>query len=121
MRVAPILPVRDVRAALAHYAALGFATRAYEESDDAGPFYGFLERDGAQAHLARVAELDPLTNTSAVYLYVDDADALHAAWTAAGVGGRFVAPSDTDYGLREMAHIDPDGNLWRVGSPIPRR
>jgi hypothetical protein len=28
------------------------------------------------------------------------------------------APVDTDYGLREGWHIDPDGNLLRFGSPI---
>jgi hypothetical protein len=29
-------------------------------------------------------------------------------------------PVDTDYGLREFAHVDPDGNLLRVGSPMKR-
>jgi hypothetical protein len=27
-------------------------------------------------------------------------------------------PTDTDYGLREGAHIDPDNNLIRFGSPL---
>ena len=31
-RIAPILPVRDVRAALAHYRRLGFAVTAYDEA-----------------------------------------------------------------------------------------
>ncbi len=31
-RVAPILPVRDVRAALAHYWQLGFTVTAYDEA-----------------------------------------------------------------------------------------
>jgi hypothetical protein len=29
--------------------------------------------------------------------------------------------NDTEYGLREFAHIDPDGNLIRVGSWIVGR
>ena len=30
------------------------------------------------------------------------------------------APVDTDYGLREFALVDPDGNLLRIGSPLRR-
>jgi hypothetical protein len=52
-----------------------------------------------------------------VYLYVSDADALYAQWRLARVAGRLVAPVDTDYGLREGAHVDRDGNLLRFGSP----
>jgi hypothetical protein len=29
------------------------------------------------------------------------------------------APVDTDHGIREGAHVDPDGNLLRFGSPLP--
>lgn len=116
--VSPVLPVRDVAAALAHYAALGFRGNAYEEEGPDGPVYGFLCRDGIELHLACVRDLDPGANTSAVYLYVGDADALHQAWRAAEVGGRVTDPLDTPYGLREFAHVDPDGNLLRVGSPL---
>jgi hypothetical protein len=31
------------------------------------------------------------------------------------------APVDTDYGLREGWHIDPDGDLLRFGSPLASR
>ncbi|CAO3438760.1 bleomycin resistance protein [Azospirillum endophyticum] len=117
-RVAPILPVRDVRAALAHYWQLGFTVTAYDEAA-ADPVYGFLERDGLSLHLALVPDLEPERSTVACYLYVSDADALHAAWRSANAGGRLTAVADTPYGLREFAHIDPDGNLLRVGSPMP--
>ncbi len=60
---------------------------------------------------------DCRTTTSCAYLWVDDADALYREWAGAGVGGRLQAPSATDYGLTEGAHIDPDGNLIRFGSP----
>ena len=62
---------------------------------------------------------DPRTNTSACYLHVDDAQALFEEWSATGVKGRLHPPEDTEYGLREFAHVDPDGNLLRVGSPLP--
>ncbi|MBP2299718.1 bleomycin resistance protein [Azospirillum picis] len=115
-RVAPVLPVRDVRAALAHYGRLGFEATAYDDASDE-PVYGFLARGEVTLHLARVPDLDPAASASACYLYVDDADALHAAWQAAGIQGRLTAVADTPYGLREFAHVDPDGNLLRVGAP----
>ena len=114
--IAPIFAVRDLDAALIHYGRLGFATRA-----DAGGTYGFATRDDVHLHLAVVLDLDPLTSTSAAYLYVDDAAALHADWSAARVAGRFRRPVDTDYGLREGAHVDTDGNLLRYGSPLAGR
>jgi hypothetical protein len=40
-RIAPILPVRDVPTALAHYQQLGFEVRAYGASGEANPEYGF--------------------------------------------------------------------------------
>ena len=48
-----------------------------------------------------------------------DADALHSEWVEARTGGQLEAPSDTDYGLREGRHVDPDGNVIRYGSPQP--
>jgi hypothetical protein len=117
-RVAPVLPVRSVRAALAHYAKLGFRADAYGETNDGDPIYGFLARDGIELHLARVPDLDPRSNTSACYLYVGDADALHAEWAQSGAAGRLTKPEDTPYRLREFAHVDPDGNLLRVGSEM---
>jgi uncharacterized glyoxalase superfamily protein PhnB len=118
-RVAPVLPVRNVGVALEHYRKLGFDARAYEEGDPEDPIYGFLEWGPVQIHLVRVTGLEPSRNTSACYLYVDDADALFQRWTSAGVDGRLQPPRDTEYGLRELAHVDPDGNLLRIGSPVP--
>jgi hypothetical protein len=36
----------------------------------------------------------------------------------ASVGGQLHKPVDTPYDLREFPHVDPDGNLLRVGSRI---
>lgn len=119
-RLAPVLPVRSVRAALAHYAKLGFEANAYGETSDGDPIYGFLARDGVELHLARVPDLDPRSNTSACYLYVHDANALHEEWSRSGAAGRFTKPEDTPYRLREFAHVDLDGNLLRVGSEMPQ-
>ncbi|HMH90069.1 MAG TPA: MarR family transcriptional regulator [Streptosporangiaceae bacterium] len=109
----PIFPVRDVAAALAHYSALGFTTHAYT----GGGEYGFANRDGTGLHLAADAGHDP-GRGSAAYLYVRDADALHAQWSRPGIGGHTHPVGPTPYGLREGSHVDPDGNLIRFGSPM---
>jgi DNA-binding MarR family transcriptional regulator len=109
----PIFPVRDLGAALAHYAALGFRTFAYEGGDD----YGFANRDGTGLHLAARAEGDA-PHPGAAYLYVRDADALYAEWTRPGIGGHTHPVGPTAYQLREGSHVDPDGNLIRFGSPM---
>lgn len=112
--MAPVLAVCDLTAAVAHYRALGFVVDVYE--GDAA--YAFAERDRMSLHLAEVADLDPAANTCVLYLYVSDADALYAQWRLARPAGRLIAPVDTEYGLREGAHIDPDGNLLRFGSAL---
>jgi len=112
--VAPVFPVADVMRAMEHYRELGFEVTSHDRGTD----YAFANRDEVWLHLSRVDGLDPSTTTSAAYLYVADADALAAEWHATGAEGRFVDPVDTDYGLREGAHVDPDGNLLRYGSPL---
>jgi hypothetical protein len=120
-RLAPVLPVKNVAVALERFRKLGFEGDAYREPGDearGGPIYGFLRWGTVELHLACVAELDPSANTSACYLYVDDADALFERWKFTGVEGRFVEPVNTPYRLREFAYVDPDGNLLRVGSEL---
>jgi uncharacterized glyoxalase superfamily protein PhnB len=118
-RVAPVFPVRNVRAALEHYRRLGFDAKAYAENAGDDAVYGFVNRDRIELHLSRTPDLECDKNSSAVYVYVDDADALYAEWQAAGAGGRFFgAPEDTPYHLREFAYADPDGNLLRIGSEM---
>ncbi len=115
--MSPVFPVRDIDRAVEHYRKLGFTVRHYD-----GPAaYAFAERDGVEIHLSRVDHLSPKRNMSAVYLYVDDADALHRHWSEAGIEGRLVEPTDTEYGLREGACLDRDANLIRFGSPLHDR
>ncbi len=113
--MAAVLPVRDLAMALEHYRGLGFSVRAYQ-----GGGYGYAERDRVNLHLNVVPNLNSATTTSAVYLYVADADLLYAEWRSAGVSGQFFEPHDSEYGLREGAHVDRDGNLIRFGSKLQR-
>lgn len=109
-----MFPVRDLELATEHYGKLGFAVRRYEGQDP----YAFAERDGIEFHLTQVDDLNPKRNTSAVYLYVDDADALYQEWSRAQIDGRLLEPTDTSYGLREGACLDRDANLIRFGSAV---
>jgi catechol 2,3-dioxygenase-like lactoylglutathione lyase family enzyme len=112
-RIAPVLTVHDLDAALARYRRLGFAIDL-----DEGAQYGFVERGAVQLHLVPDEPSDHSHTGGVVYVYVSDADVLHAEWTSAGVEGRFMGPHDTPYGLREFVYIDPDGIVHRVGSPL---
>ena len=117
-RLAPVFVTTDLARALAHYERLGFTVEAYANGDQ----YGYAYRDGIEIHLAKVGVVDHATTTSCAYIWVDDAHALHQEWSAAGVAGRLHPPAGTHYGLEEGAHVDPDGNLIRFGSPpLPPR
>ena len=110
--VAPIFVTTDISRALRHYSDLGFETEPFAD------IYGFLRWGRASIHVACVRRVSPKKSDVACYLYVPDADEVHRRWSSSGVGGSFREPVDTDYGLREGAHIDPDGNLIRYGSKI---
>lgn len=114
--LAVVLPTRDVNAALHRYQRLGFDVSPYRDRSE----YGYARRGNVTLHLAQIDDFDPSASLVAAYLYVGDADKVHAEWTDASVEGRLVAPVDTDYGLREGAYVDPDGNLLRYGSRIAR-
>ncbi|MGH9007370.1 MAG: VOC family protein [Acidimicrobiales bacterium] len=127
-RFAPVFPVRDMAAALAHYSSLGFKATPYGETQPWG--YGFADRDGVGLHLALFEDHDHDHDEpegehhhhefapGSCYLYVEDADELGAEWSAPGISGQTFVARDTPYGLREGVHVDPDGNDIRFGSPI---
>jgi predicted enzyme related to lactoylglutathione lyase len=109
-RVAPIFPVRDLSASLAHYERLGFSVREWE-----GGGYGFVSRDEIEIHLGTNAKGDAPREKHSAYLWVDDANALAQEWLAAGA--QVHMPEDTEWGQHEGAIEDPDGNILRFGSP----
>ena len=112
-RLAPILPCRDVGAAEAFWAPLGFVT-VYRDAD-----YLLMTRDGAEVHFWRNPALDPAANDAGAYLRPSDIDALDAEWGALGLPDegipRLVRAEDKPWGMRELALVDPDGNLIRAG------
>lgn len=122
----PALPVRDIDRAVGHYrGAFGF--RAVHED----PGFAVLVRDAARLHLWQagdrgwrergdLAELpvcsgaeDFLAGTASCRIEVEDVDALFAELEPRGVLHP-TAPREvraTDFGTREFATLDLDGNL----------
>ncbi len=107
--VAPVFSTTDVARWLEHYRGLGFAVEAHDEE------YGFASLGPVELHVSRNPNHHPHTTTGCAYLDVDNADVVWQQWSTAP-GGKDIEPVDTDYGTREGAHIDPDGNLLRYGS-----
>lgn len=125
-RVVPILKVRDMEAALAFYARLGFVVEFRYAAGPLGPHYAGLSLEGHQVHLSSFGG-DSVFG-AAVYFYVDDVDALFAGFLSAGfmTPGKTESPVedgpvDQSWGMREVYVRDPDGNALRFGSPIVAR
>jgi uncharacterized glyoxalase superfamily protein PhnB len=114
MSAIPVLPVLDVVSAAERFRRLGFEV---DVVDPAVAAYAFATRDGIALHLSGVDE-HPENADVCVYLYVENPDALFAEWSAAEVQGRFSAPVDTPWGMREGNYIDPDGILFRFGASL---
>ena len=74
-----------------------------------------------------VSQIEPSATTAGsfgAYVVADDIDALHARVAASGATITR-PPQDTDYGSREFAIKDPEGNRWTFGTyrgaprPVP--
>ena len=125
-RTIPALPVRDVQAALAHYVErLGFEVRHHDGN------FAVITRDDAVLHVWGATDEDWRTRsdlakrpvcsgaesfiagTASCRIEVTDVDVLYAELEAADVlhpvsrGG----VTTTNFGTREFATLDTDGNL----------
>jgi catechol 2,3-dioxygenase-like lactoylglutathione lyase family enzyme len=126
-RVVPILRVADAARAEAFYVGtLGFAVEFRYAAGPAGPVYLGISLDGQQVHLSTFGGDSAIG--AAVYVYVEDVDALFRRFQAAGftTPGRPASPvedspTDQTWGMREFYLRDPDGNVLRFGSPLPDR
>jgi uncharacterized protein len=119
LSVAPGMPSTDIPRTVEHYGQLGFTFSAPGSPTLDGADFVIGRRDGIELHFALKPDHDPARTATWVYIRVEDADAIREEFAAAGAGqGRRVRT--TDYQMRELAHIDPDGNLLLFGSPLPR-
>lgn len=120
----PIVPYRDPRAAIAWLGA-AFGARAlvvHPPEPDLPVEHAELQVGAGVVMVSDTGRAGQspfrLPGPIALYVVVDDPDALHARAVAAGaeiVRGL----TDQDYGSREFAARDCDGNVWSFGTYRP--
>jgi catechol 2,3-dioxygenase-like lactoylglutathione lyase family enzyme len=125
-RTIPALPVRDTATAVAHFRdRLGFTPLHVEDG------FAVLARDDARVHLWQAGDASwsgredlherPvrsgaesfLAGTASCRIETEDVDGLYAELAAAGVLHPVSRDgvTETDFGTREFAVLDADGNL----------
>lgn len=109
-KIMPELPLDDVAAGVAHYRdVLGFSIN-YQQHD-----IGVMDRD--QVRVLLIGRTSEHKGIGSAYVYVEDADALHAELVQKGarVQGE---PVSQPWGLREFRVLDPEGNRITFGQPF---
>jgi uncharacterized glyoxalase superfamily protein PhnB len=121
-RLYPSMRYRDAPAAMAFLEeAFGFRRREVVANEDGTIAHAELTLGPSILMLGSDRD-DPLSGSRVglgwMYVAVDDADAHHdRAWAA---GAEVVVElHDTDYGSRDYAARDPEGNLWYFGTYRP--
>ena len=109
---AAVFPVSDVAKSVAHYRdTLGFRVEfTYGE-----PLaYAGIERGGAAIHLQAAADTKRRPGQAAMYVFVTGVDALYDELRSRDAR-ILVEPKTYDYGMRDFALIDLDGNQLTFG------
>jgi uncharacterized glyoxalase superfamily protein PhnB len=119
----PVLTYEDAHAAIDFLEkAFGFERRDVHEGQSGGVAHAELAFAGEVVGLSSVSEGNTLFNQgtghTTVYVVVDDPDSLHARARDAGAEV-VMEPTDQDYGSRDFAVRDPEGNLWAFGTYSP--
>ena len=112
---ATIFVVSDVLKSVAYYRdALGFEV-SFSHGEPV--FYAGVERGKAVIHLQAASETKRRAGEAAVYVFVDDADAVYEE--TKDRGARIVKePQEYAYGMRDFDVTDLDGNAIAFGSPV---
>jgi len=115
--ISPIITYRDVRAAIDFLCdAFGFERHAVHEGED-GELQHVELRLGDDVIMPAPLRFGEPGHAS-LYVVVDDADAHHARAKAAGAEITMEL-SDKDYGSRDYAAKDLEGNAWYFGTYRP--
>lgn len=106
----PELPFDDVAVAVAYYRdVLGFHIN-YQQDD-----LGVMDRDEITVLL--IARTKRHSGVGSAYIYVEDADALHAELCSKGANVQG-EPISHPWGLRDFRVIDNEGNWMAFGQPF---
>lgn len=108
--ILPELPLADVPAGVAYYRdVLGFGVN-YAQDD-----FGVMYRD--EVTLLLIPRSDRHRGMGSCYVYVRDADALHAELVAQGANVQGT-PVSHPWGLRDFQVLDLEGNRITFGQPF---
>lgn len=108
VRAVPVLRTEDLDASVAFWEGAGFEVHRFSED------FALGERDGVEVHLVEVRPEG--RDRGEAYVHARDIDAVHAAWSAAGLPVSELR--DEPWGMREFNVVDPGGNRVRVGRGI---
>lgn len=119
LRSMPTLQVRDVSVSAAFYERLGFASHGVWDDP---PSFCIMQRGDVTLGLDRSRDgTVPLNQWWAVYIYVDDAEALRNEFSAAGLEPTEMHRPE-HYGCIDFDIVDPDGHRLAFGQalkPVP--
>lgn len=114
----PAFQAHDARAVITFLVALGFEETASHADADGVVQHAQLDwPEGGGVMLGAHTPAGPFTQqpgTTAVYVVTADVEAVAARAGAAGAA--VPAVEERDYGGREVALRDPEGNQWTFGS-----
>ena len=124
MSIHPTLRYDDANAAIAFLtSALGFVASHVDTADDGSVAHAELTfGDGVHMLGSRATPPGPFdTGRDVTYLVLDGADAVDAHHEKALAAGAEIlhGPVDQPYGSREYAAVDPEGNVWSIGTYRP--
>ena len=121
MDISPSYSYADARAAIEWLErAFGFERGMVVEDGDRIMHCELWHGDSCVMLGSKRTEYAPAPGTGWAYVVVDDADAHHAR--AKEAGAEIVMElTDTDYGSRDYAARDPEGNVWNFGTYRPSR
>jgi uncharacterized glyoxalase superfamily protein PhnB len=116
----PVLTYDDAHAALDFLErAFGCERLAVHEGDDGKVAHAELRFGDAVIGLSSTGAGNPVFDQGArrtvVYAAVDEVDSIHDRAKAAGAE-ILMEPEDQDYGSRDFAARDPEGNVWSFGT-----
>jgi uncharacterized glyoxalase superfamily protein PhnB len=121
--ISPVLHYRDLDKAKRFLTeAFGFAEHAVHKAPDGTLSYVELELGGAYIGLGPSSGGDSPFDLgpTCAYVALDDPDAHHERAVAAGAE-IVMGLTDQEYGSREYAARDPEGNVWCFGTYRPGR
>lgn len=115
-RITANLPAKDFDATERFYARLGFET-VFKD-----PTWMIMTRGPLEVEFFPWPDMDPFDSSASACVRVEDVDALHAAWSEAGLPGagvpRLTPPVNQPFGLRMAALVDENGSLLRLLGPV---